>query len=266
VLLAAPGDENILVEAATALLVMCRPLFWRHAYLPLVSDTIIPVVQYLITQEKPFLVGMYHRRFRAIIQSQIGTNKPSGDSSDFILPDDEWESLLADVPRTSYLTRVTVVDLDSGSVFPGCRMKFAGRCVVSNLIDPEFFPVAHDSFDSKETLPPIPARYRSPLMQKRGGLHMLLSDQKIHTSNGSVGNLSNHDKPSSGSGSGALSRLKIPRGTRSTPFSTVSFPVERPDPIGDRDTARKVGENMIVFMRDFFVSLLKTVPLFLVEL
>jgi len=95
---------------------------------------------------------------------------------------------------------------------------------------------------------------------------MLLSDQKNHTSNGSVGNLSNHDKPSSGSGSGALSRLKIPRGTRSTPFSTVSFPVERPDPIGDRDTARKVGENMIVFMRDFFVSLLKTVPLFLVEL
>jgi len=252
ILLAAPGDENILVQCATALLLLCRPLVWQYLYLPIVSEGVLTLLNRLVNEQKPFLVGMYHYSLKSLIRSQLKMNIINEAS----LHEDDLENMIAEVPQRSYLSRITVLDLDAGVVIPGSQMKFAGRCLLTNFIDPDLYSQPfYVEGESTEMKPPIPARYLTTLRRSKGASKSTL----MNSSNSNRTAIVNAAALSTIS----TNRSIAPRGGGSPRASTLNLPVERLEPIGDLETAREVAEILHYFTKELFVSLFKSVPLFL---
>ena len=283
-LLASPGDEHILLLAATGLLRLLRPFRWQHAYLPLMQVNLRSVVKEFLKNQKPFLIGTYHDALSQELndvgisaQDRLSmTRKKKNPSKAF----HEYLNLNSnDLMKLSIgcllLSDITIADLDCCAVYPGRKMQFAAKCTMSELLVPESFAATlstllNDSIPkgcpcSDVLKPPIPVRYRYSMVQ------ILKKVRERMEAEASI--LASRSKSDSSFRiSQAAKKGIVKKGlnagharTGNTPASsTVSFPLSHGQFL-DSDVASSAGDALSEAMSSVMVSLLKSLFLFTKE-
>ncbi len=171
-MVAKPGEENILAHVGAGLLRLLRPLQWQYTHISVCPFSSLSVLLHCINSKQPFLIGVHtstldyicllkrgcgcccHKGRGESIGSSNNNNSIGGErgSSTHHTSYNKTRPTFTDHMSVIDMNHVTIVDLDSGIVTPSIVLKYASATMLHQHFTPDADPVICD------TLPGFPVK------------------------------------------------------------------------------------------------------------